>query len=95
MGWKGVEAFVESLDASTREDLGNPRPNHIVKKHLSNIIRLYFDNHPHGLIKYKKLKCTTKVLGFQDAKRRKAHVIVIENLSKAFSKFGKSRKLDV
>ena len=35
------------------------------------------------------------MLGFQDVKRKNAHVNVIENISKEFSKFGKSRKLDV
>lgn len=37
----------------------------------------------------------TKLLGFQDSKRRKARVNAIENMSKEFSMFGKSRKPNV
>ena len=42
------------------------------------------------MIKHKKLKHDTKLFGFQDAKSIEARVNVIKNISKAFSKFGKS-----
>jgi hypothetical protein len=96
-------SFVESLDASTQEDLREPSHDHRAREHVSNIIRLYFDKQLvvtqaqilHGLIKHKKLKCATKFLGFRHAKSRKVLVNVTKNISKSFSKFGKSRKLDV
>ena len=95
-------SFAERLDTSTQEDLGNPSPDCTVRKHVSNTIRLYFEKHLvitqahilYGLIKHKNLKHATKLLGFQDAKSRKAHVNVTENISKEFSKFVKSRKLN-
>ena len=95
--------FVEILDASTREDLWDPSLDHTISEHVNNIIRLYFDKHLvvsqaqilHGFIKHKKLKCATKLLGFQDAKSRKLCKNVTKNISKAFSKFGKLGKLDV
>lgn len=37
--------FAESLDASTREDLGEPSPNHTVRELVSNIIQRYFEKH--------------------------------------------------
>lgn len=89
-------SLAKCLDASTQEDLGKPNHDHIVRKNGSDIISLYFDKHPvvtqphilHGLIKHKKLKCATKLFGFQDAKSTKACVNAIENISKAFYKFG-------
>ena len=80
-----------------------PRPDCTIRKHVSNIIRLYFHKHQvvtqahmlHGLLKHKKLKRHTKLLVFQDVKSRKACVNATKNISKAFYKFGKSRKPDV
>ena len=99
---EGVEAL-QKMDARTWEDLRNPSPDHIVRKNVSNIIWLCFDKYLvvtqdrilHGLIKHKKLKRTSKLLGFQNAKSKKACVIVTENISDTFSNFGKSRKLSV
>ena len=92
-------SLVESLDASRQEDPEKPRLDHTIRKHVSNIIQLYFDKHPvvtqaqilNGGIKDKNLNISTKLLGFQDAKRRKAPINVTKNISEAFSKFGKSR----
>lgn len=96
-------SLVKILDANTWEDLEKPIPNRTVRNHVSNIIQLYFDKHLvisqaqilHGLIKHNKIKHATKILGFEDAKSRKESVNVIENISKPFSKIGKSRKLNV
>ena len=79
-------SFAKKLDASTREDLREHSPNRIVREHVNNIIRLYFNKNPivtqahilHGLIKHMKLKCATKLLCFQDDKRRKEHVKIYQ-----------------
>jgi phage-related tail protein len=91
------------LDANTREEFGDPSLDQIVREHVSNIIKLFFEKNSvitqaqilHGLIKHKKLKHATKLLGFQDAKHAKAHENVLENVSKSFSSFGKSRKPNI
>ena len=49
----------------------------------------------HGLIKHKKLKCATKLLGFKDVKNKNAFGNVTENVTTALSAFGKSRKNDI
>ena len=93
-------SFVESLDASTREDPWEPILDSIVREHVNTIIQLYFDKHSvvtqawilHGLIKHKKLKCATKLLGFQDSKCTKACVNVTKNISKELSMFLKIKK---
>lgn len=95
--------FAENLDASIIEDLRELIPVLIVREHVSNIIRQYFEKYLlvalaqilHGFIKHKKLKHATKCLGFQDARNRKARMNVTENISNALSMFRKSRKLDV
>lgn len=46
-------------------------------------------------MKHKKLKHATNILGVQDAESKKTHMNVIENISRAFTMFGKSRKPDV
>ena len=43
----------------------------------------------HGLIKNKKLKCSTKLLGFKDVKNKNACENVIENVTSALLAFGK------
>ena len=49
----------------------------------------------HGLIKHKKLKHATKLLGFKDVKNKNACENVTENVTTALSTFGKSRKTDI
>ena len=50
---------------------------------------------PHGLIKHKKLKCATKLLGFKDVKNKDACENVTKNVTTALFAFGKSRKTDI
>ena len=45
----------------------------------------------HGLIKHKKLKLATILLGFKDVKNKNA----CENVTTTLSEFGKSRKTDI
>ena len=49
----------------------------------------------HGLIKHKKLKCATKLLGFNDVKNKNACENATNNVTSALSSFGKSRKTDI
>ena len=49
----------------------------------------------HGLIKHKKLKHATKLLGFKDVKNKNACENVTENVTTALSIFGKSIKTDI
>ena len=49
----------------------------------------------HGLMKHKKLKCATKLLGFMDVKNKNACENVTENVTTTLSTFGKSRKTDI
>ena len=49
----------------------------------------------HGLIKDKKLKRSTKLLGFKDVKNKNACENVTENVTTTLSAFGKSRKTDI
>lgn len=103
MQWFGGGSFIESLDASTQEELGNPIPNQTVGDHIHNIIRLYIQQHLvitqaqilHGSLKHKALKRATELLGFQDDKSTKERINVAENISKEIYKFGKSGKLDI
>ena len=49
----------------------------------------------HGLIKHKKLKRATKLLGFKDVKNKSACENVTKNVTTTLSAFGKSRKTDI
>ena len=49
----------------------------------------------HGLIKHKKLKRATKLLGFKDVRNKNACENVTENVTTALSASGKSRKIDI
>ena len=74
-----------------------------IREHVSNIIKFYFEQQSvitqaqilHGLIKHKKMKCATKLLGIKDVKHKNACENVIENVTIALSAFGKSRKTDI
>ena len=87
------------LDDATQEEFENPTPDRTIREHASNIIKLYFEKQSvitqaqilHGLIKHKKMKCATKLLGFKDVKNKNA----CENVTIALSAFGKSRKTDI
>ena len=91
------------LDDATQEEFENPTPNRKIREHVSNIINLYFEQQSvitqaqmlHGLIKHKKLKCATKLLGFKDVKNKNACENVTENVTTALSAFAKSRKTDI
>ena len=99
----GMGASLEGLDVVTIEEFGNPSLVRTNREHVSNIIKSYFEQHSimtqaqilHGLIKHKKLEQTTILLGFRDARRRKEHGVVIENVTKSLSSFGKSKKNDI
>ena len=74
-----------------------------IREHVSNIIKLYFEQQSvitqaqilHGLIKHKKMKGSTKLLGFKDVKNKSACEIVTENVTTALFTFGNSRKTDI
>ena len=94
---------LRGLDDATQEEFENPTPNQKIREHVSNIIKLYFEQQSvitqdqilHGLIKHKKLKHATKLLGFKDVKNKNACENVTENVTTALSAFGKSRKTDI
>ena len=91
---------LRGLDDAIEEEFGNSTPDRTIKEHVSNIIKLYFEQQSvitqaqilHGLIKHKKLKRATKFLGFKDVKNINACENVTENVTTALSIFGKSRK---
>ena len=90
---------LRGLDDATQEEFKNSTPDRTIIEHVSNIIKLYFEQKSvitraqilHGLIKQKKMKCATKLLGFKDVKNKNA----CENVTNALSTFGKSRKTDI
>ena len=59
-----------------KESSRNRPPDWTIREHVSNIIKLYFEQQSvitqaqilHGLIKHKKLKRATKLFGFKDVK---------------------------
>ena len=75
-----VSNCLRGLDDSTQEEFRNPTLDRTIKEHVSSIINLYFEQQLvvtkvqilHGLIKHKKLKCATKLLGFKDVKNKNA-----------------------
>lgn len=97
------ENFVECLDASMREDLGNSIPNQTVRDHVHNIIWVYLQQHSvvtqykilHGSIKHKALKWAKELLGFQDAKVTKVWLNVNVYISKELFEFRKSKKPNI
>ena len=94
---------LRGLDDATQEESGNPTPDRTIREHVSNIINLYFEKQSvitqaqilHGLIKHKKLKRATNLLGFKDVKNKNASENVTENVTTALSAFRKSRKTDI
>ena len=92
---------LRGLDDATQEEFGNLTPDQTIREHVSNIIKLYFEQQLvitqaqilHGLIKHKKLKHATKLLGFMDVKNKNECENVIENVTTALSAFGNSRKM--
>ena len=95
--------FLRGLDDATQEEFGNPTPDRTIREHVSNIIKLHFEQQSvitqaqilHGLIKHKKIKLATKLLGFKYVKNKNACENVIENVTTALSAFGISRKNDI
>ena len=63
---------LRGLDDATQEEFGNPTPDWTIKEHVSNIIKLYFEQQSvitqaqilHGLIKHKKIETCHKVVEF-------------------------------
>ena len=88
---------LRGLDYATQEEFRNLTPYRTIKEHVSNIIKLYLEQQSvitqaqilHGLIKHKKLKCTTKLLGFKDVKNKNACENVTKNVTTALYAFGK------
>ena len=86
-----------------QEEFGNPTPDWTIREHVSNIMKLHFEQQSvitqvqilHGLIKHKKIKRATKLLGFKDVKNKNACENVVENVTTTLSAFGKSRKNDI
>ena len=68
-----------------------------IRENFNNIIKLYFEQQSvitqaqilHGLIKQKKLKRATKLLGFKDVKNKNACENLTENVTSALLAFGK------
>ena len=66
------------MDDATQEEFGNPTPDRTIREHVSNTMKLYFEQQSmitqaqilHGMIKKNKLKCATKLLGFKDVKNK-------------------------
>ena len=98
-----MAANLRGLDDATQEEFENLTPDRTIKEHVCNIIKLYFEQQSvitqdqilHGLIKHKKLKHATKLLGFKDVKNKNACKNVTKNVTNALSAFGKSRKTDI
>ena len=98
-----VADCLRGLDDTTQEEFGNLTPDRTIRDHVSNIIKLYFEQQSvitqaqilHGLIKQKKLKRAMKLLGFKDVKNKNACENVTKNVTTALSTFGKSRKTDI
>ena len=63
---------LSGLDDATQEEFGNPTPDRTIREHVSNIIKLHFEQQSvitqaqilHGLIKHKKIEMCHKVVGF-------------------------------
>ena len=74
-----------------------------VREHVSNNIKFHFEQHSvitkpqilHGLLKHKRLKDATNMLGFKDVKGKRAPDTMVENVTKALISFKKSRKFDI
>ena len=83
---RGGNCLEDCEVAVVREELRSAIPSHTLREHVGNRIKSYFEQHSmmeqsqilHGLIKHKKLKRATKLLGFQDAKTKKTCENAIE-----------------
>ena len=71
---------LRGLDDSTQEEFGNLILDWKIREHVSNTIKFYFEQQSvitqakilHGLIKHKKFKRATNLLGFKDVKNKNA-----------------------
>ena len=94
---------LRGLDDATQEEFRNLNPNRTIREHVSNIIKLYFEQQSvitqaqilHGLIKHRKLKHATNLLAFKDVKNKNVCENVIVNVTTALSAFGNSRNNDI
>ena len=65
-----VANCLRGLDDATQEEFGNPTPNQTIKEHVSNIIKLYFEQqsiitqNPTWIDKTQKIEMFHKVTGF-------------------------------
>ena len=81
---------LSGLDDATQEEFGNPTPDRTIREHVSNIIKLHFEQQSvitqaqilHGMIIHTKLKDGNKVVGFS---RCQKHIKAHDNISKEFS----------
>jgi predicted DNA-binding transcriptional regulator AlpA len=92
------------LDNVDTQNFGDKKPNHYIRYHVENIYDKYFKNESvttqtqilRGLIRSKKLKEATSLLGIQKTtKDRKVKHSSLENIADALKSFGKYRKKDV
>ena len=98
-----VANCLRGLDCATQQEFRNPTLDRAIREHVSNIIKLYFEQQSvvtqaqilHGLIKQKKLKRATKLLGFEDVKNKNACENLTENVTIALFALGNSRKNDI
>jgi ABC-type ATPase with predicted acetyltransferase domain len=83
---------------------GEKKPDHIIRYHVKNMYNTFFKDESiatqaqllRGLIRSKKLKEATSLLGIQKStKDTKVKQNVFENITSALKSFGKSRKKDV
>ena len=85
------------MDVVIGEEFWSPSYVQIVREYVRNIIRLHFEQHlvitqaqiVHGLLKHKRLKDATKLLGFKDDKGKMAHDTQAKNATKVLFLFGK------
>ena len=67
-----VANCLRGLDDATQEEFRNLTPDRTIRDHVSNIIKLYFEQQSvstqakilHGLIKKQKIEVCHKVVGF-------------------------------
>jgi ABC-type ATPase with predicted acetyltransferase domain len=94
----------EMLENVDTEKFGDKKPDHVIRYRVEMIYDKYFKNESvatqaqilRGLIRSKKLKEATSLLGIQKmTKDRKVKQSVFENITDALKSFGKSRKKDV
>ena len=72
------------MDDAAGEEFGNLSPVWTLRKYIRNITKLHFEKHLvitqtqilHGLLKHKRLKNATNILGFKYVKGKMEHEIL-------------------